>query len=74
MKCNYGLKRNYFLLIEQNLSKEKSPLSLKNQEKHFTSVEIGIKTCLIHVLAVLLCFFFVTFILLVSLQPWLNGG
>ena len=37
-----------------NFSNNKSPLSLKNQEKHFTSVGIGIETCLIHVLIMVL--------------------
>jgi hypothetical protein len=44
----------FFLLIEQTLSKDKSALSLKNQEKCFTSVGIDIKTCLIHVLTIVL--------------------
>jgi hypothetical protein len=44
----------FFLLIEQTLSKDKSALSLKNQEKCFTSVGIDIKSCLIHVLTIVL--------------------
>jgi hypothetical protein len=46
--------KKFFPFIEQTLSKDKSPLSLKNQEKHFTSVRIDIKTCLIHVLVMVL--------------------
>jgi len=45
---------NFSLLIEQTLSKDKSPLSLKNLEKHFTSVGIDIRTCLIPVLIMVL--------------------
>jgi hypothetical protein len=37
-----------------NSFKDKSPHSLKSQEKHFTIVEIGIKTYLIHVLIMVL--------------------
>jgi len=44
----------FFLLIEQTFSKHKSSLSLKNQEKHFTKVGIGIETCLILVLIMVL--------------------
>jgi hypothetical protein len=36
------------------LSKDKSPLSLKNQEKHFTNVGIGIETYLILALIMVL--------------------
>jgi len=39
-------------LTEQTLSKDKSPLSLKNQD--FTNVEIGIETCLIPALIMVL--------------------
>jgi len=46
--------RNFSLLIEQTLSKDKSPLSLKNLEKHFTSFGIDIRTCLIPVLIMVL--------------------
>jgi len=41
--------KNFSLLIEQTFSKDKSPLLIKNQEKHFTSVGIDIRTCLIPV-------------------------
>jgi hypothetical protein len=54
MKCNNSFWRSFFHLIEQTLSKDKSPHSLKSQKKHFTSVGIGIKTCLIHVLIMVL--------------------
>jgi hypothetical protein len=46
--------RSFFHLTEQTLSKDKSPLSLKNQEKHFTNVGIGIETCLILALILVL--------------------
>ena len=39
--------KKFFHLIEQTLSKDKSSLSLKSQEKHFTNVGIGIEICLI---------------------------
>jgi hypothetical protein len=40
--------------MKQTLSKDKLPLSPKNQEKYFTSVGIGIKTCFIHALIIVL--------------------
>jgi hypothetical protein len=54
MKCNNNFQRSFFYLTEQNLSKDKSSLSFKNQEKHFTNVGIGIKTCLILALIMVL--------------------
>jgi len=39
----YFLK-SFFHLTEQNFLKDKSLLSLKNQDKHFTNVGIGIET------------------------------
>jgi hypothetical protein len=41
-------------VLAQTLSKDKSPLSLKNQEKHFINVGIGIETCLILALIMVL--------------------
>jgi len=47
MKCNNNFYRSFFRLTEQTFPKDKSLLSLKNLEKHFTNVGIGIETCLI---------------------------
>jgi len=46
--------KKIFHLTEQTLSKDESSLSLKNQEKHFTNVWIGIETCLILALIMVL--------------------
>jgi hypothetical protein len=54
MKYNNSFLKSFFLLIKQTLSKDKSPLSLKNQEKHFTNVGIGTKTYLTHVFIMVL--------------------
>jgi hypothetical protein len=43
-----------FPSTEQTLSKDKLPLSLKNQEKHFINVGIGIEICLILALIMVL--------------------
>jgi hypothetical protein len=59
-----------------NLSKDKSSLSLKNQEKHFTNVGIGIETCLILALIMVLKHedWFHIFMkgLLLEIGKWLN--
>jgi len=47
MKCNNNFYRSFFRLTEQTFPKDKSLLSLKNLEKHFTNIGIGIETCLI---------------------------
>jgi len=46
--------KNFFPSHRTNSFKSKSPLSLKNQEKHFTNVGIGIETCLILALIMVL--------------------
>ena len=46
--------KKFFPSCRINLSKGKSSLSLKNQEKHFTNVGIGIETCLILALIMVL--------------------
>jgi hypothetical protein len=46
--------KKFFHLTEQTLSKDKSSLLLNNQEKHFTNVGIGIQTCLIIALIMVL--------------------
>jgi len=46
--------KSFFRLTEQTLSKDKSLLSLNNQDKHFTNVGIGIETCLILTLIMVL--------------------
>ena len=46
--------KKFFHLIEQTLSKDKSSLSFKNKEKHFTNIGIGIETCLILALIMVL--------------------
>jgi len=51
--CAYD-ERSFFRLTKQTLSKDKSLLSLKNREKNFTNVGIGIETCLILTLIMVL--------------------
>jgi hypothetical protein len=46
--------KKFFHLTEQTFSKDKSSLSLKNQEKHFTNVGISIEICLILALIMVL--------------------
>jgi hypothetical protein len=46
--------KKFFPSHKQTLSKDKSPHSLKNQEKHFTNVGISIETCLILALIMVL--------------------
>jgi hypothetical protein len=46
--------KKFFPSHRQTLSKNKSLLSLKNQEKHFTNVGISIETCLILALIMVL--------------------
>jgi hypothetical protein len=47
-------ERSFFRLTKQTLSKDKSLLSLKNQDKNFINVGIGIETCLILTLIMVL--------------------
>jgi hypothetical protein len=46
--------KKFFPSHRKTLSKDKSSRSLKNQEKHFTNVGIGIQTCLILALIMVL--------------------
>jgi len=46
--------KKFFPSHRKTISKDKSPLSLKNHEKHFTNVGIGIETCLIFALIMVL--------------------
>jgi hypothetical protein len=54
MKYNNNFERSFFYPTDQTLSKDKSSLSLKNQEKHFTNVGIDIETYLILALIMVL--------------------